>query len=251
MKFGTPLSQLVQPFTYGQYDVIFNNLNTALNSGSNVTSILNNLTLNSYSAILIETNGITAGGAILEAVTASIGFPLWGTGPGFSGAMGDKGYVILPIANKIGDNLNVGLIFNTTPTGGSTLGVRIFGLTNTQPPKTRGDCRLYPIGRHAAFGVTGAGAGATVIANPGATLRILVSSISVSASGGNVQLQGTIGGVAASTIAFTFGIAGNFADPPFKVPEEGILLDANSALTLNAQAGSTQACAVLYDIVPL
>lgn len=107
----------------------------------------------------------------------------------------------------------------------------------------RPDGRAYAIGQNATWNAANA-APTTVIAAPGAGLHILLASAAYAQSGANGSLNGTVNGVtailAASPLASVY---------PVPLPAGGLLLDANTPLTIVGTAASGASVAVTYDVV--
>jgi hypothetical protein len=107
----------------------------------------------------------------------------------------------------------------------------------------RPDGREYPVGQHATFNAANA-VSVTVIPAPGAGIHILLASATYGQTSTAGSLNATINGaasvLAASAVAATY---------PVGLPAGGLLLDANTPLTIIGTAGSGASVAVIYDLV--
>lgn len=108
----------------------------------------------------------------------------------------------------------------------------------------RADGRAYPIGENFATGQAG-NSTVTAIAAPGAGLRILLKWAYVYVNGGLGGITWTVGGVTQNPIVATSTVIA-----PGTLPPDGILLDANTGVTVfAAAAGVTTIGSFVYDIV--
>lgn len=133
-------------------------------------------------------------------------------------------------------------------------GVEIYGVSMPLPAATggkllRGDYRDYPLGSLAASTFLLAAGTSNLIAAPGAGLRILLASISMNyngpgGAGNSGNITGTVNGVATPLI--NTSISGNAPNP---IPPQGLLCDANTAVTLNQGGTGVTVGQAIYDVV--
>lgn len=200
--------------------------------------------LNSYTAIVVVaaiTTGVPPVCVLASDGTLSAGGTV--RVPTFSGSFiiqpSNANYQsILGMSCKAGDNLDLLVRYQAACTGV----VYVFGSTSLQP-KIRADGRSNPIGSQAVNASIATGSG-TVIAAPGASIHILLKTLNHVSNNVNSSVIGTINGVAVD-LSNCFG--GSFPQQ-VAIPEDGLLLDANTALTMGAGAG-IQAANATYDIV--
>jgi hypothetical protein len=107
----------------------------------------------------------------------------------------------------------------------------------------RPDGRAYPTGQNIAANVTAAPS-INLINAPGAGLHIMIKSLFYS-SGNSGEVVVTIGGVS-TFLAGANGTSIPSATYPF---ESGLLLDANTAVTMVGAAGSAVVASAVYDVV--
>jgi len=109
----------------------------------------------------------------------------------------------------------------------------------------RPDGRDFPLGSNLADNFSNTAANVNVVPAPGAGLHILIASLAATGNGAAGNVSATIGGVTTGLISFV--AAGVF---PYTVPPGGLLLDANTPLTVAGGAGPTTViCSATYDIV--
>jgi hypothetical protein len=114
-------------------------------------------------------------------------------------------------------------------------------------PLVRADGRAYPTGDHSVQALLNAATTQTLIAAPGAGLRILLFSVSLSAgSAANTPtLQATINGASQALL----WVIGAFSAVLSQGWPSGLLCDVNTAVSVVALANSTAGGTAVYDIV--
>jgi hypothetical protein len=163
----------------------------------------------------------------------------------------NAGPLFFPVPCNVGDVLQVAIVQTWGTPAGGLFPVTVLGLGGeVQPAPLRSDGRSMPQ-RSLVVGGTNTGpyAGAALIAAPAAGCRILLSGCNL--AGGPPQsyflVLGTLNG-AANTFAALVTPAAQSANLD-KQWEEGLLLDAATAVTQSVTAASPVALAVDYDIV--
>lgn len=137
-----------------------------------------------------------------------------------------------------------------TPSGTQNVLVTNTGSAQAVPNALyRSDGRTYPLGSNGAEGSLAAANGPnTVVAAPGAGLHLMVVSVNIFNAAApalsNAKVQGTING----TTRTLLGI-GSALEVVSQEWVKGILLDANTAITILGSATPTVVCEVLYDVV--
>lgn len=213
---------------------------TSESTGSGVVA-LPLTSLHAYNAVIVQATP-TASKPCYATVTNSQG-QTFGAAMLLSANSSGDYQAVVPCANVAGSSLTVSIYF-LAPAGGALISVQ--GSTSSPVPSMRSDGRAYPAG---AFFQTGFALGAvntTVIAAPAVTLqRILLAS-------GWFQSTGATGGptvtINGASVLLNSAVAAWFGTLPIP-PNEGLLLDANTAVVLQGGAGNNIAASFSYDLV--
>lgn len=243
MKFGTPLALPAQSFTPGQTDLLSANIGQS--GAGNVIQVTVSGP-NAYRALLFVCGGTTRTFYCAEVTSAdqpATRMRVWSAAAHETSFEGTNvlQQCIVPVQSNPGESLDVECFFN----GVNSDAVAVYGLTVDPGISVRSDGRAYPIGRFFASSFNSTAGNTTLIAAPGAGLRLLLASI----WGGTTTTTGPLlitvhGVVSLGPIESVAAFQG--ASP---VPPGGLLLDTNTAVLMQGSTGTT-AGAISYDIVP-
>jgi hypothetical protein len=126
----------------------------------------------------------------------------------------------------------------------------IYGITGGLPSQLRGDLRPYPIGRFNKSVTYGATDGGILITAPGATRRIVLSSLALSTLTTTGYKATVREGSATGNVLWAVALAASsqFVAP---IPPSGFVLTPNTALYVQLASASTTkfAASALYDVI--
>jgi hypothetical protein len=160
-------------------------------------------------------------------------------------------YAYFNIPADAGDQLTVIICQVTGAVTSSPVAVALYGLGEAiRPYPLRSDGRIRPQGTNVAGNTSNGPLSGTLIAAPTSPARFLVGNITLSSALASsfFEISGTVNG--ASQIIAGVGSAtaageGNVA----QTRDEGLLLDAGTAITFNITAGASMMFSIEYDIV--
>ena len=165
--------------------------------------------------------------------------------------LGSDIIVPLPIPMIVGGIVRVTLSF---PTASAVVNLAVYASVNPRSSDGqmwRKDGRPYPVGLQGALGTTAAGG--TLVAAPGAGSRIIVATLEIFqySAAGNPSVVNAVAVVGGNSIILGRAVGPTNApgETQCHIPERGILLDDNQALTYSIfQAPSLVGVTVTYDL---
>lgn len=203
---------------------------------------------NGYGGLVIATNlPSNAGFVTCQVVDATGIVPTWTQRQKVTTL--DVAMFVPPYSYTTASALRITLTASVNQTINST--TFIWGTSSLAPSMqgsklVRSDGRDYPVGASSATLGTASGGGGTVIAAPGAGLHILLMTLTAGGNAGGPQVDATVGGAVVHLVRFT---GSGSATIPLPIPPQGVLLDANTSLTVPGIVGSVQTVDALYDVV--